>query len=160
MSLFDFVKKGKKELVEADIQKQLKALGLPIEKFNVLVEGKDTVILFGWAKTLADKEKAIVAAGNVEGVAKVRDRIRVGNPDAAAVAVTTAEAAAALPEPPAAEAPLATFYVVKAGDTLSKIAKQHYGNASKYTEIFEANKPMLKHPDKIYPGQSLRIPKL
>ena len=44
------------------------------------------------------------------------------------------------------------------GDTLSKIAKQHYGNAMKYPVIFEANKPMLEHPDKIYPGQVLRIP--
>jgi nucleoid-associated protein YgaU len=44
------------------------------------------------------------------------------------------------------------------GDTLSKIAKQFYGDAMKYPAIFEANKPMLKHPDKIYPGQMLRIP--
>jgi nucleoid-associated protein YgaU len=47
--------------------------------------------------------------------------------------------------------------VVK-GDTLSKIAKEFYGNANEYMRIFEANKPMLTHPDKIYPGQSLRIP--
>ena len=44
------------------------------------------------------------------------------------------------------------------GDSLSKIAKEHYGNAMKYPVIFEANKPMLEHPDKIYPGQVLRIP--
>ena len=51
-----------------------------------------------------------------------------------------------------------TFYTVQKGDTLSKIAKDQYGNANKYQQIFEANKPMLKDPDKIYPGQVLRIP--
>ncbi|MCB1607001.1 MAG: LysM peptidoglycan-binding domain-containing protein [Xanthomonadales bacterium] len=51
-------------------------------------------------------------------------------------------------------------YTVKRGDTLSKIAKEVYGSASKYPLIFEANKPMLKDPDKIYPGQVLRIPEL
>ena len=54
----------------------------------------------------------------------------------------------------------ATFYTVKSGDTLGKIAQELYGSASKYTVIFEANQPMLKDPDKIYPGQSLRIPAL
>ena len=54
----------------------------------------------------------------------------------------------------------ARTYTVQAGDTLGKIAQQHYGSAGKYTVIFEANKPMLKDPDKIYPGQSLRIPAL
>jgi nucleoid-associated protein YgaU len=56
--------------------------------------------------------------------------------------------------------PEATFYTVKSGDSLSAIAKAHYGDAMKYPEIFEANKPMLKDPDKIYPGQVLRIPPL
>jgi nucleoid-associated protein YgaU len=47
---------------------------------------------------------------------------------------------------------------VQKGDTLSKVAKEMYGDANKYPQIFEANKPMLTHPDKIYPGQKLRIP--
>jgi nucleoid-associated protein YgaU len=54
--------------------------------------------------------------------------------------------------------PPAQYYTVVSGDTLSKIAKQHYGNANEYNRIFEANQPLLKHPDKIYPGQMLRIP--
>ena len=54
--------------------------------------------------------------------------------------------------------PAATFYTVVSGDSLSKIAKKHYGDASKYPVIFDANRPMLKDPDKIYPGQVLRIP--
>jgi nucleoid-associated protein YgaU len=54
--------------------------------------------------------------------------------------------------------PEAKFYTVKSGDTLSKISKDAYGDANQYTKIFEANRPMLKNPDKIYPGQVLRIP--
>jgi nucleoid-associated protein YgaU len=50
------------------------------------------------------------------------------------------------------------YYTVVKGDTLSKISKEFYGNPNKYPQIFEANKPMLTHPDKIYPGQLLRIP--
>jgi len=52
------------------------------------------------------------------------------------------------------------MYTVKSGDSLSKIAKAHYGDAMKYPVIFEANKPQLTDPDKIYPGQVLRIPPL
>ena len=58
----------------------------------------------------------------------------------------------------AKQEPEGTYYEVQKGDTLSKIAKQHYGDANKYPVIFEANKPMLKDPDEIYPGQRLRIP--
>jgi nucleoid-associated protein YgaU len=52
------------------------------------------------------------------------------------------------------------FYTVKSGDTLSAIAKRYYGDANRYSAIFEANKPMLTDPDKIYPGQTRRIPRL
>lgn len=95
----------------------------------------DKVILQGKAASQAAAEKAILAAGNTPGVAQVESKIEVKNP-----------------EPPA------KFYTVKSGDTLSKIAKAEYGDAKLYPAIFEANKPMLKDPDKIYPGQSLRIP--
>ena len=56
--------------------------------------------------------------------------------------------------------PEATMYTVVSGDSLSKIAKAQYGDPMKYPMIFEANQPMLKDPDKIYPGQVLRIPVL
>ena len=79
----------------------------------------------------------MLALGNVTGIATVDDRINVVHPK-----------------------PESTFYEVKSGDSLSKIAKAHYGDAMKYPLIFEANKPMLKDPDKIYPGQVLRIPPL
>jgi nucleoid-associated protein YgaU len=85
--------------------------------------------------------------GNTLGVAQVDDRM--------AVSVSTApEAKAQAPSPDA------DFYTVKSGDTLSGIAQRHYGNAMKYTAIFEANRPMLEDPNKIYPGQVLRVPKL
>ena len=75
--------------------------------------------------------------GNVNGVQQVVDNLVVAEPEKESV-----------------------FYTVKSGDSLSKIAKNHYGNAMKYPVIFEANKPMLKDPNKIYPGQVLRIPEL
>ena len=79
----------------------------------------------------------MLALGNIAGVASVDDQITVTGP--------------------AVEA--ATFVVVKKGDTLSAISLSVYGNANLYNKIFEANKPLLSHPDKIYPGQTLRIPK-
>ncbi|MEQ8934542.1 MAG: peptidoglycan-binding protein LysM [Amphiplicatus sp.] len=97
----------------------------------------EKVVLKGKAKTQADAEKAIIAAGNTPGVSEVESHIEVEE-----------------------KTPAATFYTVKSGDTLSKIAKEHYGDAGKYPAIFDANKPMLSNPDKIYPGQTLRIPTL
>ena len=81
------------------------------------------------------KEKILLCRGNVAGVAKVNDQLSVAAPEDEA-----------------------RFYTVVKGDTLSKIAKSFYGNANAYPSIFEANKPMLSHPDKVYPGQMLRIP--
>lgn len=94
-----------------------------------------TVTVSGTAADQATREKILVAAGNVRGVEKVEDRLTVEKPEAEG-----------------------QFHTVKSGDTLSAIAKTYYGDANKYPRIFEANKPMLTHPDKIYPGQVLRIP--
>ncbi|SNR79721.1 BON domain-containing protein [Methylobacillus rhizosphaerae] len=96
--------------------------------------GKVTVS--GTAATQEIKEKILLCCGNINGVSDVVDNLKVKEEG---------------------EAPV--FYTVVRGDTLSKIAKEHYGNANSYMKIFEANKPMLSHPDKIYPGQTLRIPK-
>ena len=60
---------------------------------------------------------------------------------------------------PNAKAAAATTYTVKAGDTLSKIAKEHLGDANAYMKIFDVNKSILTDPDKIKPGQVLTIPK-
>lgn len=172
MSLFDFKLFGGKKPDTAKIEKDLASLGLGLERIVVVpVDDQGVVRVSALAKTLADKEKAIIAVGNAEHVSKVEDRIRLATalppsatPAAAAPAASTAApaATAAAPEaehPTAAEAPTSVFYTVKSGDTLSRIAKEQYGNANEYNKIFEANKPMLKHPDKIYPGQVLRIPK-
>lgn len=114
----------------------VKNMGLEIDDLKVGFKDGQAV-LEGSAPSQEVKEKVILMVGNTQGVARVDDRLTVEKPE-----------------------PEATMYTVKAGDSLSKIAKQHYGNAMKYTTIFEANKPMLKDPDKIYPGQVLRIPPL
>lgn len=130
-SLFDGKDDDKTKAVA--IRKEVEDLGLDeaVEgDFRVVVEG-EKVKLEGKAPDQETKEKIILAAGNVTGVAEVED---------------------------AMEASETTFYTVKSGDTLSKIAKRYLGSARLYPEIFEANRPMLTHPDKIYPGQVLRIP--
>jgi nucleoid-associated protein YgaU len=111
---------------------------LELAPADLLVEfdaANSVVRVSGTAPDQATREKILLAAGNVAGVSKVEDLLTV----------TEAE-------------PVAQFHTVVRGDTLSAIAKQFYGNANKYMVIFEANKPMLSHPDKIYPGQVLRIP--
>ena len=96
-------------------------------------QGKVTV--HGDAPTQTAKEKVTLCCGNVASVASVDNLMSVTNPE-----------------------PEAQYHDVVRGDTLSAIAKKFYGDANKYPKIFEANKPMLSHPDKIYPGQKLRIP--
>ena len=97
--------------------------------------GKTSV--WGTAPDQQTREKIILCCGNVAGVGQVEDNMATAEP-----------------------ADESTYHTVERGDTLSKIAKDAYGNANKYMVIFEANKPMLSHPDKIYPGQMLRIPPL
>ena len=110
---------------------QLSAQGLQVQ-----YDGSSaTVTVSGEAPDQATKEKIVLCCGNVEGVAAVNDQLTVAQP-----------------------AQAARYYTVVRGDTLSAIAKREYGNANAYMKIFEANKPMLKDPDKIYPGQQLRIP--
>ena len=114
----------------------VKSLGLPYNSLTVKTSG-DTVTIEGEVAAQADAEKIALAVGNVEGVEVVDNRLSVATP-----------------------APEATYHTVVKGDTLSKIAQTVYGDMMKYPVIFEANKPMLTHPDKIYPGQVLRIPAL
>jgi nucleoid-associated protein YgaU len=152
MGLISFIKSagerifGKKEAaVVVDkatvILDHIRSYGFDTGNIQVQVL-EDLVILTGKVDSIANKNKIIVAAGNVEGISKVEDRLVV--------------------LPPGATIPMAVtvdqYHTVVPGDTLSKIAKVYYGNANKYPVIFEANTPMLKHPDKIYPGQVLVIP--
>ncbi|MDO4896486.1 MAG: peptidoglycan-binding protein LysM [Moraxella sp.] len=117
-------------LLLARVQANAKIDGLSIN-YN---GDTDTVVLKGVAQSQAEREKAVLAAGNVQYVAHVDDQMTVATPE-----------------------PESRFYTVKSGDTLSKIAKEMYGNGD-YMKIFEANRPLLSHPDKIYVGQVLRIP--
>ncbi|MCL4113886.1 UNVERIFIED_CONTAM: hypothetical protein GTU68_028223 [Idotea baltica] len=150
MGLFSFIKSAgskifkKKESAPqlSEEQAKIKALQDAVVNLGIPVNGLDIdlaeqVIVSGSTNTNADREKIILALGNVEGIGAVADNIHVNNPE-----------------------PESTFHEVKSGDSLSKIAKEVYGDPMKYTAIFEANKPMLSHPDKIYPGQILRIPAL
>lgn len=173
MGMFSFIRKagekltGGTKLDEGVVREHVLAQGLKLNPFSVVTDpAAGKVTLIGYALTLEDKEKAIVAAGNIDGVETVEDRIKIGVPEWLARKQAQQNSAAPAAEqakdedttPSSAEQPTARFYTVKSGDTLSKIAKEMYGNASQYPQIFEANKPMLKHPDKIYPGQVLRIP--
>ena len=101
---------------------KLKLTEISLEGDKVKVDGGENL-------SAEQKEKLILAVGNVEGVAEVE---------------------ADLDDP--------SFHTVEKGDTLWAIASKTLGNGARYEEIFEANKPMLSHPDKIYPGQVLRIP--
>ncbi len=141
-SLFDFAKNiGKKLFNKEDedaakaerIKRSLSVLGLPAINVSYS-EGQ--VTLSGKASTPEQKEKAILMTGNVEGVEKV-------NADALEAPVQTVQV---------------DYYIIQSGDTLSKIAQRFYGNASAYPKIFEANREVIEDPDKIYPGQKIRIP--
>jgi len=142
MGIFDFVKEAGEDLLERvsgkagseGIRKSIHDQGLQVDDLQVEVEG-DVATVRGRTASQAEREKAILVAGNTKGVARVSDAIEVAKPE-----------------------PESTYYEVKKGDTLGAIAKAHYGDASKYPQIFEANRPMLKDPDRIYPGQVLRIP--
>ncbi|MDQ6628562.1 MAG: peptidoglycan-binding protein LysM [Pseudomonadota bacterium] len=121
----------------AAIKKYIGSQNLNADNLNVAYDGAtQTVSVSGVAPDQATKEKIVLCCGNVAAVSKVNDMLTV--------------ASGAQPE--------STYREVESGDTLSKIAKEAYGDGNAYMQIFEANKPMLSSPDKIYPGQMLRIP--
>ena len=142
------------ELRKQNISKKIASLGLPGEPVTVLVDG-EVATLTGSAPDQTALEKIVLCAGNQHGIGKVDCQITIAAPAASAAPAAGGDSASK-----AAASTPSEFYTVKSGDTLGKIAKQFYGNAAKYPLIFEANKPMLSDPDKIYPGQSLRIPPL
>jgi LysM repeat protein len=156
------------------LENELKRLGLPTDGLSMKMEG-DTVHLSGQVSDAETREKIVLAVGNVEGVGNVDDDGLQGGVSsgslagalasmarlpAGAAGMEAAEGAvhAATPQPVQQGPGGSMFYTVQKGDTLSAIAKRHYGEANAYMAIFEANRPMLEHPDRIYPGQVLRIP--
>ncbi|HRE22547.1 MAG TPA: peptidoglycan-binding protein LysM [Rhabdaerophilum sp.] len=147
MGLFKFIKSvgekvfGSSEAKAAtadSLAQEVAKHGLDVSGLDIKVDG-DRVIVGGNAADTAAAEKVILALGNTLGVAEVDSKLIVNS-----------------------EAPASVMYEVKKGDTLWKIAEANYGKGkgAKYDAIFEANRPMLSHPDKIYPGQILRIPPL
>lgn len=137
MGLWNFMKSAGRKLVGGDdlptaavLEKEVADLGIDTKGAEIKVDG-DKVVVSGGDMTQEEREKVILAVGNVEGVAAVE---------------------ADTPDEP-------MFHTVEKGDTLWAIAEKTLGSGAKYTAIFEANRPMLSDPDKIYPGQTLRIPK-
>jgi nucleoid-associated protein YgaU len=148
MGIFNFLKDVGQKLLDHDqpqaaqnssltlaqkLEQKIQQLNLGIQNPTVRIEG-DKAIIEGKATSQDALEKTILAVGNTFGISQVDARI----------------------ESPEQVQP--KFYTVKKGDTLSKIAKETLGSANEYNRIFEANRPLLKDPDEIYPGQQLRIP--
>ena len=179
MGLFDFVKNGGANVFgagkmdSAEVESYLRTeFGERVTSLKAAVED-GTVRLVGICDTQATMEKVVLMAGNIKGVEKVNDHfLRVVKPDE--VLQKHGEA----PTPPPAVSPeemppveeldtesledidpvKSRFYTIQSGDTLSGIAKQFYGDPMKYTELFEANKEVIKDANLIYPGQTIRIP--
>jgi nucleoid-associated protein YgaU len=142
MGLFGFVKDfgrkiiGKESEADEKVREFLEADNPGIKNLDVKVED-GVVALSGEADDPAAVEKAVLMAGNIEGISEVKI-------DAVAAPPISAEV---------------EYYEIVAGDTLSGIAKRFYGNANAYPEIFEANREVIKDPDLIFVGQKIRIPK-
>lgn len=149
MGLFSFIKNAGEKLFGGEasaeekatkVKEHLSKYSFDLSGVNVSVNGEE-VTVSGQAKNIDEKQRILATAGNVEGISSVNDGLT-------------------LKEPLKIEIPdiSKTMYTVQSGDSLSKIAKEVYGDANSYNRIFEANKPMLSDPDKIYPGQVLYIP--
>ncbi|MBU2570360.1 MAG: peptidoglycan-binding protein LysM [Gammaproteobacteria bacterium] len=145
MGLFNFAMNMGKKLfgseteAPAAIQKLIEEDNPGVENLQVQVED-GRAILSGKASSAEALEKAVLIAGNVQGIEAI---------DAAGVTIADGSTVAGDDQ----------FYTIEKGDTLWKIAEKAYDNGSKYQKIFEANREVIKDPDKIYPGQKIRIPK-
>ena len=146
MGLFDFVKDVGRQLFDTDeeaadnIKQHLEIKTSGIQNIEVQFENGVATIC-GDCVNQATKDNAVLMVGNIQGVERViADDLRVPAPK---------------PEEPEEKA---EFYTIESGDTLGAIAKRYYGSAAKYMRIFEANTDIISDPNKIYPGQKIRIP--
>lgn len=149
MGLFSFIKNagakvfGGAETPEekaAKVKEHVSKFGFDLSDVTFSANG-EAIVVSGQALNIDEKQKILATAGNVDGVESVEDQLTLKTPLKIELPDLTK-----------------TMYTVKSGDTLSKIAKEVYGDPMKYPVIFEANRPMLSDPDKIYPGQVLYIP--
>lgn len=123
------------------VRRYMDNVGLDIKNFDFTLDGAGKLTLTGECATKADYEKVALTAGNIAGVAEVDNNMTI----AAAETLEQKDS---------------NLYTVVKGDSLWKIAEANYNDGSKYKLIFEANQPMIKDEDEIYPGQVLRIPAL
>jgi len=153
MGLFDFAREIGENLFTSDADAATKisdylSMNNPgVTDLSVIFKD-GTATLIGITDNSEAAQKAVLLAGNVKGVEKVVSKIDITDESS----TSPIDSATAL-EPGNVE-----YYVIARGDTLSKIAKRVYGNANDYTRIFEANREVIKDPDKIYVGQKIRIP--
>ncbi|NOQ15355.1 MAG: peptidoglycan-binding protein LysM [Methyloprofundus sp.] len=149
MGLFDFASNIGSKLFSNDadaaakISEHISANNPGIEDLSVIFKS-GTATIIGVTESAEAAQKAILMAGNVEGVKEVIPKIQIDELE------TDIETAL---EPENVE-----YYVIQSGDSLSKIAKKYYQDAMQYPRIFAANKEVIKDPDLIYPGQKIRIP--
>ncbi|MCD6543393.1 MAG: peptidoglycan-binding protein LysM [Flavobacteriaceae bacterium] len=145
MGLFSFLKGAGESLLNSAAENSVNAAklvdviqsnGFDVTDLDVEIDG-DTAKVWGAASDQATREKVLLALGNTKGIANVEDNMTTAVP-----------------------APEAKFHTVQKGESLSLIAKKYYSDAMKYNDIFEANQPLLKDVNKIFPGQVLRIPNL
>ena len=149
MGLFSFVKNAGAKIFGAGDSDDKKAVAVMdhLHQFNLRSDGitaiysNGAVTLSGEVDNELERKRIVATIGNIDGVESIDDNITI----------------AGTPEKEVAGAEV-RFYEVKSGDTLSGIAQEMYGDGSLYPQIFEANRPMLDDPDKIYPGQKLVIP--
>lgn len=145
MGLLDFARDVGRQLFDTDaeaadnIKQHIEIRMSGVQNVDVEFDGGVATIC-GDCDSQAIKDQVILLAGNVQGVEKV-----------------VADGLIA-PEPAPEEVSKDEVYEIKSGDTLGAIAKQFYGQASQYMRIFEANRDIIDDPNKIYPGQKIRIP--
>ena len=164
MGFFDFIADAGSNLFSNDepepqitrpIIEHIKEAGVDASHLKVDFR-KGAVTLSGYVPNQEQKQKAVLVAGNISGVASVQDNLILGKPPKDEIE-QKAEIAKKAVHANTTEATFKT-YTVKSGDTLGAISKEVYGKASLYNKIFKANTPMLKDADHIYPGQVLKIP--
>lgn len=153
MGLFDFVADIGKNVFgvgDADAAEQIKqnieANNPGVSDLSVSLDG-DVCTIGGSCESMEAAKKVVLMAGNMKGVGSVNGT----GLNAPQPIQTVAE------EAPAAEAE-EEYYTIVSGDTLGGIAKKFLGSAGRYPEIFEANREVIEDPDKIFPGQKIRIP--